>query len=591
MLKDENLFNAEDTAFDLIVVGSGNGACGFLSECLKHIPKDKDYKILVLEQGKNFFHTSDITHQNNWSKSYGTDRIFLLHNAATSSRKPIITGRANTMGGGGSINYTMVHESSKWLMEQMGHDIEYWDGLKAEINGKLKLSDPFTTQTKFAKFIQNKAMQEGDTTFGEPRKDDLTFNVPSLDDDFQKYKSKEAKQLYVFPTQFNKFGQRTNSGVSIVDWNRVSLRCETEVTGLHLDRSDGSHSCTKVEARDLVSNEKISFLVKAGGRVVLASGSQSPRLLMRAEELTNPKIGKRVNDHICMVLGLYLIKDPEQKKAITPKNIYEPLLGTMVVKPNTSNLAPTPSEEISVVNLDFFTGELDRLLYIISSLFLAYLPFNRIKRFLTRFPGIFSILCNSIRILLTGLFMVSNIISRLFSIMTCGRYTSIFETKLATSLIKFNSVKEGYYVKGRGDRIVLEFFEDERDSIIAEEAILKNLDFLNSLGRKPPFLIRWIFQLITRIPYEKEEVKSFVEGFSKYRLLSEQHLSGGCVFGDVTDKGLDDASQTGKVIGSNNIYVADLSAVPLARVSTQMTAYLVGHHVGKQLYGPKYPSK
>lgn len=203
------------------------------------------------------------------------------------------------MGGGGSINYTMVHESSKWLMEQMGHDIEYWDGLKAEINGKLKLSDPLTTQTKFAKFIQNKAMQEGDTTFGEPRKDDLTFNVPSLDDDFQKYKSKEAKQLYVFPTQFNKFGQRTNSGVSIVDWNRVSLRCETEVTGLHLDRiDDGSHSCTKVEARDLISNEKVSFLVKAGGRVVLASGSQSPRLLMRAEELTNPKIGKRVNDHI-----------------------------------------------------------------------------------------------------------------------------------------------------------------------------------------------------------------------------------------------------------------------------------------------------
>ena len=152
-------------------------------------------------------------------------------------------------------------------------------------------------------------------------------------------------------------------------------------------------------------------------------------------------------------------------------------------------------------------------------------------------------------------------------------------------------MEEGYYVKGRGDRIVLEFFEDERDSIIAEEAILKNLDFLNSLGRKPPFLIRWIFQLITRIPYEKEEVKSFVEGLSKYRLLSEQHLSGGCVFGDVTDKGLDDASQTGKVIGSNNIYVADLSAVPLARVSTLMTAYLVGHHVGKQLYGPKYPSK
>lgn len=54
------------------------------------------------------------------------------------------------------------------------------------------------------------------------------------------------------------------------------------------------------------------------------------------------------------------------------------------------------------------------------------------------------------------------------------------------------------------------------------------------------------------------------------------------------DKGLTgDPSETGKVIGSDNIYVADLSAVPLPRCSTQMTAYLVGHHVGKQLFAPK----
>jgi hypothetical protein len=57
----------------------------------------------------------------------------------------------------------------------------------------------------------------------------------------------------------------------------------------------------------------------------------------------------------------------------------------------------------------------------------------------------------------------------------------------------------------------------------------------------------------------------------------------------VIDKGLTtDPSETGKVIGSDNIYVADLcSAVPLPRCSTQMTAYLVGHHVGKQLFALK----
>lgn len=72
-----------------------------------------------------------------------------------------------------------------------------------------------------------------------------------------------------------------------------------------------------------------------------------------------------------------------------------------------------------------------------------------------------------------------------------------------------------------------------------------------------------------------------MENFSKRTLLSEQHLSGGCIFGDVIDKGLEDAQMTGKVFGSANIYLADLSAVPLHRVSTQMTAYLIGHHVGK----------
>ncbi|NES45303.1 GMC oxidoreductase, partial [Moorena sp. SIO2C4] len=66
-------------------------------------------------------------------------------------------------------------------------------------------------------------------------------------------------------------------------------------------------------------------------------------------------------------------------------------------------------------------------------------------------------------------------------------------------------------------------------------------------------------------------------------LLSEQHLSGGCLFGKAIDKGLDNAIDTGKVYGSANVYVADLSAVPLPRISTQMTAYLIGFHVAKRI--------
>ncbi|NET58579.1 MAG: hypothetical protein F6K47_21220 [Symploca sp. SIO2E6] len=67
-------------------------------------------------------------------------------------------------------------------------------------------------------------------------------------------------------------------------------------------------------------------------------------------------------------------------------------------------------------------------------------------------------------------------------------------------------------------------------------------------------------------------------------LLSEQHMAGGCLLGQALDLGEGDRSQTGKVKGSSNVHVADLSAVPLPRISPQMTAYLVGFHVAKQLY-------
>lgn len=114
-----------------------------------------------------------------------------------------------------------------------------------------------------------------------------------------------------------------------------------------------------------------------------------------------------------------------------------------------------------------------------------------------------------------------------------------------------------------------------------------NLSFLESLGAKPFFLLQWAFQFLTKIPYKKSQVKKFVKHFSKNTLLSEQHLAGGCLFGKVIDKGEEDASATGRVFGTKNIHVADLSTVPLPRVSTQMTAYVIGHHVGKQLFSVK----
>jgi hypothetical protein len=92
---------SSNTEYDVIVVGSGNGACALLKECLDNAPKDEDYKILVLEQGQNFFYTSDVTHENGWSISYSSGKIFKLHNTSNRKGRAIISGRAVTMGGGG----------------------------------------------------------------------------------------------------------------------------------------------------------------------------------------------------------------------------------------------------------------------------------------------------------------------------------------------------------------------------------------------------------------------------------------------------------------------------------------------------------
>lgn len=568
-----------DQKFDLIVVGTGNGACGFLGECLKHIPRDSDYQILVLELGTNFFYTSDITHQNGWSKTYSSGSIFKLHDAVTPDGRSVLAGRANTMGGGGSINYTMIHESSDWLAEQAGRDPGYWDTCKCELNKSLDRPNPFKRgyQTPFAEYISSNAQnpENFDTNegFSAPNCErDMIENIPSYFED----KEKPLKQMYIFPTQFNQFGSRTNSGVSLVEWERITYRWNTEVTGLVMSQSDKSYTCTGVKTKNVKTFESTTYKVKEGtGRVVLCGGSQSPRLLLKAKELAdmNEKIGQRVNDHICMPLGIYMVKK-EKVEVVGPTDNYQSLFAIDDIPCKIKNGDNERSENVPV-NIDFFSGEVLRLIYLISSLYLCYLPLNGFKKFMGRRPIVFTYLSNTIRILLTGLVYVINFV--------CPCVQSFVIT---TSLVKFSAVTEGYYER-KGDKIVLRFFDNQADYDIAEEAINKNLQFLESNGEKPNFLIRSIFQFITKIPYRRgREVKCYVRNFARKTLLSEQHLAGGCLFGDVIDKGSkDDPASTGRVFNTTNLHVADLSAVPLPRVSTQMTAYLIGHHVAKQLYG------
>jgi hypothetical protein len=574
ILGEEATAICDNTEFDLIVVGSGNGACGFLAECQKYAPSG--YKILVLEEGENFFYISDVTHRNNWSKSYSSGRLFRLHNTRTTDGRPIISGRANAMGGGGSINYTMIHETSKWLAENIGLDSKYFDEVKCELNSKFHLPNVFSTKTRFGKLIEYKALQHG---YKAPVKEDFIGQIPSLKDDPTKFSTKDAKQLYIFPTQFNEYGQRTRSGVSLVDWCKINLKCNRKVEEIRMDKSTSS-TCEGVRVMNGKTNEEEYYSLKKGGRLVLACGSQSPRLLMRTPGVNkNENIGKRVNDHICMPLGLYIV--PKNETAlITAEDVYEPVFTSSIIDTGTESNEKNPKKE--VVFFDYFSGEVERLLFLASSLYLCYIPFNSLKRLMGKYPILFTFLSNSIRILLTVLVYFYKLLQGGLNVIT-GKPFSQSDIVITTSLAKFNSVTEGQY-EMEDDQITLKFFEDENDFKIAEKSIKDNLTFLTSTGKKPFFLFRLLIQLITRVPYEENDIKRYVKRFSERTLLSEQHLAGGCIFGDVIDKGIENSSDTGRVIGSENIHVADLSAVPLPRCSTQMTAYLVGHHVGKQLY-------
>ncbi|MBP0027990.1 hypothetical protein [Roseofilum sp. Guam] len=287
--------------YDLIIIGSGNGACAFLSHYLAQ-SKNNNSQVLVLERGDSFFNTSDITHQINWTKSYAEGNIFKLHNALTPDGKPIISGWACTMGGGGSINYTMIHESSRWLAEHLGHNESYWDELKAELNAKFERPDPSINETPVTQHILDAGEVAG---FQAPNPGHRIENIPSYQD-YQSYSDRQAKQLYQFPTQFNPFGQRTHSGVSIVDWDdpRLELKTRCQMESLEFapidsPEADGSLAqCVAVQARflDRDQTDLIRIPLTTGGKVILCAGAASPRLLMPYRQtLQNEAIGQQAS--------------------------------------------------------------------------------------------------------------------------------------------------------------------------------------------------------------------------------------------------------------------------------------------------------
>jgi hypothetical protein len=567
------MMDDKKTTYDIIIVGSGNGACGFLSYLQTHANRTLPQRVLVLEEGESFFTTSDIAHQNNWTRSYGEGSIFKLHNALSRKGTPIISGRACTMGGGGSINYTMIHESSEWLSQHIGQTIAYWDELKTELNKKFKSLDLPVDQSPATKHVLQVAQKAGFQCSTPQSGTDETRHMPS-------YPEGDANLLHIFPTQFDQFGQRTYSGVSLVDWFDKSVELRTRCKVVQLEFSDDGENarCVGVQVRDLDTGKtELVSLAADRGRLILCAGAATPRLLLpHREKLQNDEIGEHVSDHICMPLGIYLL---DKTIKVTSRDAYIPVFATTVSQPEQA--------EKTVCGFDFFAGEFKQLWFFISHLYLTFLLPNWLKKIVIRTPWLFWLTKNLVRLLiLWANFMIE--IGVGIDNLRRGRPWND-AVNLITAIVKFAPATEGSYSKHNSE-ITLGFFAEAEpsrlnpDKAVARSVITQQLPFLSCLGEQPNWLFKGIYRLLTKIPYEEKQVERYVDVYSKQFLLSEQHLAGGCLFGKAIDTGLNYPMDTGKLYGSANVYVADLSSVPLPRISPQMTAYLIGFHVAKMLY-------
>ena len=452
--------------YDIIIVGSGNGACWFLNRYLEATADSSPPKqVLVVEEGDNFFNTSDITHQNNWTQSYAEGNVFKLHDAVMPEGIPIISGRACTMGGGGSINYTMIHESSEWLTQHIGQNEAYWDALKAELNAKFDRKDPSRDPSPVTQHVLQAAED-----VGFARSTDRIGNIPN-------FKVGDTGLLHLFPTQFNQFGQRTHSGVSLVNWDeRIHLKTRCRVERLEFSRDRGEEvRCAGVEVKYINTGKTEHFSLADDGKLIMCAGATTPRLLWpHRGELQNDQIGQHASDHIVLPLGIYV---PAKKIDVTPRDVYVPVFATTVWQPEPGQ----PGRE-TVCCFDFFAGNFEKLWFIVAHLYLAFLLPNWLKKFVIRVPWLFTIAKNAVRIFIQAVNLIINVAWGLSNLLQGKPW--YHEADLITAIVKFNPARDGCY-SDDGSRIELDFFgEDERfqfnqDKEVAKRAIANQLPLLD----------------------------------------------------------------------------------------------------------------
>ena len=116
-------------------------------------------------------------------------------------------------------NYTMIHEDSEWLCKQKPgarsrsqYDSAYWDARKADLSEAMGVT--VAEASPLTSHIRDVAAQP-EHGFTPLPGNVAGGGVPSL--------RPGQPTLYAFPTQFNAFGQRTRSGASLVDWERVQV--------------------------------------------------------------------------------------------------------------------------------------------------------------------------------------------------------------------------------------------------------------------------------------------------------------------------------------------------------------------------------
>jgi hypothetical protein len=302
------------------------------------------------------------------------------------------------------------------------------------------------------------------------------------------------------------------------------------------------------------------------------------------------ELGKHVNDHVLLPAAMYIV-DPKTVK-VTGSDQYLPVFATRSTQPpkalDTGIWARDVSEGQPVTCLDFYSGELKDLVYYASHLYTALLLPNCIKSLMISNAWIFYTFSTSVRAVLDAVNFAYDISGRISNLIQGEGFVPGPQLQLVTATVKFVPAQTGQYeFPSATEQITLPLFqrragvsegdsEQSLDEWLAEHELTKLIEggLMEKLGRKPPKIVQSFIRFFTGLPYRAEDVPGYVRRFRENSLLTQQHLAGGCLF----QKAL---NENGKVHGVENCYVADLSTSPLPRISTQMTAYLIGFHVGE----------